>query len=264
MELPGRRVLVTGASRGIGAAVAAAFAAAGADVVVAARNIGAIEELGGRIGATAIPADLADPAVVAALIDRVEAEAGPVDVLVNNAGLENSAFLPEQDAAAVDAMVAVNVSATFHLSRLALPGMLERGRGHIVNVSSLGGAGVFPGLAVYSATKAAIAHFTAGLRADLRGLPVGTTLVELGPIATDMLDTVNAYEPARASYARFYRLRLVVDTPVERVAEKVVDAVRRDRRHVRLPTRAAPLPLLAEAPRRLIEALISGVPPRQD
>ena len=103
-------------------------------------------------------------------------------MLVNNAGLEDSAYLPEQRAAAVDAMVAVNVAAPIHLSRLVLPGMVDRGRGHIVNFSSLGGAGVFPGLAVYSATKAAVAHFTAGSRADLRGLPVGTTLVELGPI----------------------------------------------------------------------------------
>ena len=258
MELPGRRVLVTGASRGIGAALAAAFAAAEADVVVTARSEPAIRELAERIGATPIAADLSDSAVPALLLEQ----AGPVDVLVNNAGVEDSAYLPEQDPGAIDAMVAVNLSAMFHLTRLALPGMLERGRGHVVTVSSLGGAGVFPGLAVYSATKAAIAHFTAGLRADLRGLPVGTTLVELGPIPTAMLDSVNAYEPARASYARFYRLRLVVDTPAERVADKVVDAVRRNRRHVRLPTRAAPLPLLAEAPRRLIETLISGVPPR--
>jgi uncharacterized protein len=258
MELPGRRVLVTGASRGIGAALAEAFAHAGTEVVLAARGAERIRELADRIGGTAVPVDLADPTAPARLVEQ----AGPVDVLVNNAGLEDSAYLPEQDAGAVDAMVAVNVSAAIHLSRLVLPGMVERGRGHIVNFSSLGGAGVFPGLAVYSATKAAVAHFTAGLRADLRGLPVGTTLVELGPIPTEMLDSVNAYEPARASYARFYRLHLVVDTPVERVAEKVVDAVRRNRRHVRLPTRAAPLPLLAEAPRRLIETLISGVPPR--
>jgi uncharacterized protein len=259
VELQGRRVLVTGASRGIGAALAQGFADAGADVVLAARGGERIQELAERIGGTAIPADLADPATPARLVEQ----AGPLDVLVNNAGLEDSAYLPAQDPAAVDGMVAVNVSAPIHLSRLVLPGMLERGRGHIVNFSSLGGAGVFPGLAVYSATKAAVAHFTAGLRADLRGLPVGTTLVELGPIRTAMLDAVNAYEPARASYARFYRLRLVVDTPVERVAEKVVEAVQRDRRHVRLPTRAAPLPLLAEAPRRLIETLISGVPPRE-
>src|SRR4051812_22730750 len=139
MELPGRRVLVTGASRGIGAALAIAFAAAGADGVLAPRSAERIRELAERVGGTAIPGDLADAAAVAGLVARVESEAGPLDVLVNNAGFEDSAYLPEQEAAAVDAMIAVNVSAPIQLSRLVLPGMLERGRGHIVNFSSLGG-----------------------------------------------------------------------------------------------------------------------------
>src|SRR3954447_19053598 len=149
MQLPGRRVLVTGASRGIGAALAAAFAAAGADVVAAARDEARLSELVSRIGGTAIVADLTRPETVSGLIDSE----GPVDVLVNNAGLEDSAYLPEQDPAAIDAMVAVNVTGPIQLSRLATPGMLERGGGHIVNFSSLGGSGAFPGLAVYSATK---------------------------------------------------------------------------------------------------------------
>jgi uncharacterized protein len=261
MELRGSRVLVTGASRGIGAALAEAFAGEGAHVVVTARSAPAIRELAARIGGTALTADLSDPEVVAGLIQRVESEAGPIDVLVNNAGSEHSAYLPDQPADAIDQMVLVNVLATIHLSRLVLPGMLARGEGHIVNFASMADAAVFPGLSVYSTTKAAVAHFTAGLRADLRGLPIGTTLVELGPIQTEMLAQVNSYEPARAAYARFYRLRLVVDTPVERVAEEVVAAVRSNRRHVRLPTRAGLLPALAEVPRRLMELLLTGIRP---
>jgi uncharacterized protein len=261
MELQGRRVLVTGASRGIGEALAVAFAKAGAHVVVTARSEDQIRGLADRIGGVALAADLSDPHVLADLLERIEAEWGSVDVLVNNAGAEDSAYLPEQSGQAIDDMVNVNVRATIHLSRLALPRMLARGEGHIVNVSSMGGAAVFPGLAVYSATKAAISHFTAGLRADLRGLPIGTTLVELGPIQTKMLAQVNAYEPARAAYARFYRLHLVVDTPTERVAQAVVAAVRKSRRHVRLPSRAGLLPALAEAPRWLMEMLLTGVHP---
>jgi short-subunit dehydrogenase len=261
MEIRGRRVLVTGASRGIGEALAVAFAREGAHVIVTARSEQRIKELADRIGGTALTADLADAEVVAGLLERVEQEAGLVDVLVNNAGGEASAFLPEQPAQAIDEMVKVNVLAPIHLSRLVLPGMIERGEGHIVNLSSMGGAAVFPGLVVYSTTKAAVAHFTAGLRADLRGLPIGTTLVELGPVQTEMLAKVNAYEPARAAYARFYRLHLVVDTSVERVADAVVKAVRKGRRHVRLPSRAGLLPALAEAPRRLMEILLTGVRP---
>ncbi len=261
MELQGRCVLVTGASRGIGEAIAVAFAGAGAKVVVTARTEERVNDLARRLGGTAIAADLTDPEVVAGLIGRVELEVAPVDVLVNNAGSEDSAYLPDQEAQVIDDMVNVNVLAMIQLCRLALPGMLERGEGHIVNLSSLGAAGVFPGLAVYSATKSAVSHFTAGLRADLRGLPIGTTLLELGPIQTDMLAKVNAYEPAKEAYARFYRFHVVVDTPVERVGEAVVAAVRKNRRHVRLPTRAGLLPALAEVPRRLMELLLTGVRP---
>src|SRR3954468_18077082 len=99
MQLPGRRVLVTGASRGIGAAVAATFAAAGADVVAAARDEARISELASRIGGTAVVGDLTRPEPASGLIEA----AGPVDILVNNAGLEDSAYLPEQDPAAIDA-----------------------------------------------------------------------------------------------------------------------------------------------------------------
>ncbi len=113
--------------------------------------------------------------------------------------------------------------------------MLRRGGGHIVNISSLAGCGVMPGLVAYCASKAALSHFTAGLRADLRGLPIGTTLVELGPIPTDMLAGTEDYEPTAEAFRRFYRTRLTVDVPREKVADEVVQAVQKGRRHVRLP-----------------------------
>lgn len=81
--------------------------------------------------------------------------------------------------------------------------MLRRGSGHIVNVSSIAGVGVFPGLAAYASTKAGLTHFTAGLRADLKGLPIRTTVVELGPTPTDMLSHVGDYRPTADSFKRF-------------------------------------------------------------
>ena len=138
--------------------------------------------------------------------------------------------------------------------------MLRRGGGHIVNISSGAGCAVVPGLVAYSASKAALSDFTAGLRAELRGLPIGTTLVELGPVPTDMLAEAEDYEPTAKSYRRFYRMRLMVDVPREKVADKVVEAVQRGRRHVRIPKRNALFPLLSEAPRRIIELLLTGVP----
>ena len=99
-----------------------------------------------------------------------------------------------------------------------------------------------PGLVAYCASKAALSHFTAGLRADLGGLPIGTTLVELGPIPTEMLAEVDSYEPTARSFRRFYRARLMVDVPREKVADEVVAAVQEGRRHVRLPKRGVLYP----------------------
>ena len=121
-------------------------------------------------------------------------------------------------------MIAVNFVAAVQLTRQAVPGMLERGGGHIVNVSSMGAASVFPGLAVYSATKAGLSHFTAGLRADFRGRPIDTTLVELGATTTDMLVGVKSYPPTLAAFDRAYGWHFFVDTPPERVAEATVAA----------------------------------------
>ena len=126
----------------------------------------------------------------------------------------------------------------------------------------MAGCVVVPGTVAYSASRAALSHFTAGLRADLRGLPIRTTLVELGPIPTDMLAEVEDYEPTARAFRRFYRLRLIVDVPRETVADEVVRAVAQGRKHVRIPKRAAIFPMLSEAPRRTVELLLAGVPAR--
>lgn len=260
MDLTGKRVLVTGASRGIGDATARAFAAAGASVALVARSEEPLRKLAAELGGSAHPADLADHEQTRDLIARVESDGGPVDVLVNNAGIESTSSIVDTTADALRRITEVNYLAAAELCRQAVPGMLERGRGHLVNVSSLAGVGVFPGLTTYAATKAALTHFTAGLRADLRGLPVDTTVVELGPIPTDMLDHVDDYEPTAKSFRRFYRLQLIVDVPKESVASAIVDAVAKGRRHVRIPKRAIAFPLFAEAPRRMTELLLRGVP----
>jgi short-subunit dehydrogenase len=181
---------------------------------------------------------------------------------VNNAGIGSpAAFIdaPDDDLRQV---TQVNYLAPAELCRQIIPRMLERGGGHIVNISSLAGCSVLPGLVSYSASKAALSHFTAGLRADLRGLPIGTTLVELGPIPTEMLTHTDDYEPTAAAFRRFYRMRLMVDVPREKVADEVVEAVQKGRRHVRLPKRSALFPMLCEAPRRITEVALTGVPHR--
>src|SRR5436305_3169508 len=102
MELAGRRVLITGAARGIGQALAERFTAAGARVALVARSEGPLKELADRLGGTAHPADLCDPEQLAGLVERVEADGGPVDVLVNNAGIDKAGFLVDMSADDVD------------------------------------------------------------------------------------------------------------------------------------------------------------------
>lgn len=263
MELNGRRVLVTGASRGIGAELAGALADAGAQVALVARSREALEKVAADTGGIAYPTDLCDRAQSHSLIERVEAD-GPVDVLINNAGVDLTGCFATTAPADIDALLELNVHVPMQLCRHVLPGMLTRGEGHIVNVSSLASTLAAPGLAAYMSSKAALSHFTACLRAETRGLGgkgkgIGTTLVEIGPVKTEMIDSLRSYGPAKRSLGRLELLRLSYDLDVDTVVDATLDAVRRNRRHVRLPKRAATFPLLAEAPRRMSEWLLTGV-----
>jgi short chain dehydrogenase len=156
MNLRGKRVLITGASRGIGESLAYTFAGAGATVALVARSKDAILALASELRGTAHPADLSDPTQVANLVSQVEVEAGPIDVLVNNAGsgVPGSFVDPSHDD--LREVTQINYLAPAELCRQAIPRMLERGGGHIVNVSSLAAIAVFPGLVTYSASKAAV------------------------------------------------------------------------------------------------------------
>jgi short-subunit dehydrogenase len=153
----------------------------------------------------------------------------------------------------------VNLLAPMLLSRAVLPGMLARGRGQIVNVSSLAGTNALPGVAPYSASKAGLTHFSAGLRAELKGTPVVTTLAEIGPVESSMMSHLWAHPPTARALRRLRMLRLEVDLDMGRVVDALTDAIEHDRRHLRMPKRDALFPMCAEAPRRLTEWLLAGV-----
>jgi short-subunit dehydrogenase len=261
MRLSGVRVVVTGASRGLGAALATRAASRGARVVLVARSADAIAARAAELGGEAYPADLTDSAAIDGLVPRIEND-GPIDVLVNNAGLDLTGALTELPADRIRELLMVNLLAPMLLSRAVIPGMLSRGRGQIVNVSSMAGTNALPGVAPYSTSKAGLTHFTAALRAELRGTPITTTLAEIGPVESSMMDSLRGHEPTRRALDRLSSLGLVVDLDMEQVADALVEAVERDRRHLRLPRRDAAFPLLAEAPRRLTEWLLIGVDPR--
>jgi uncharacterized protein len=178
MQLEGATALLTGASGGIGRSVAEALHARGARVLLSGRRAEQLERIRTQLGdrAESIPADLSDAEGVAHLAER----AGAVDVLVATAGLPATGrvedFAPEE----IDRALDVNLRAPVQLTRALLPGMLERGRGHLVLVSSLSGKVASLRSAVYSATKFGLRGFASGLREDLRGSGVGVTVVYPG------------------------------------------------------------------------------------
>ncbi len=266
MQLTDAHVLITGASRGIGAAMAHEFAARGARVSVVARDAAKLAELAGRIDGRALSADLTDRAARAGLVQRAADDMGrPVDVLVNNAGIDVTGAPWQTPADDLARLVELNVTAVMDLTGQAIPGMIERGRGHIVFMSSMASVGALPGMAAYSATKAAVSHYASGLENDLRGLPIDLTTVQPGFVEpTDMVDTIMAYAPTKAARDRFNRFGLLTDVDRDTLARDVVEAVERRRRLVVRPRRARGLAGLVSLPRTMTRRVLTGVRPRVD
>ena len=247
MQLSGRRVLITGGSRGIGAALARGFRDRDADVAVVARPSAALDAVAADVGATAYAADLAELPALPALVERIEAD-GAVDVLVNNAGVSNVGWYLDRTLEEVDQVMTVNLLAPMHLCRLWLPLMVARGRGHVVNLSSMAAVFAPPGLTTYGASKAGLSHFTAGLRADLRDEPIGFTTVHLASVSTDMDDEARRYGPLRELAQKSSGRDI---TSMATLVSAVLEAVEQDRAEVRVPKAMAPLAAATNLPRKL-------------
>jgi short-subunit dehydrogenase len=220
---PGTRVLVTGASRGIGAAVARAFAGRGCTLGVVARGRGPLEELAAGLpgsGHMALEADVADAGSIASAVERF----GDVDVLVANAGLTHYMPFAELPLASAEQMSRVNWLGTLYTVKAALPRMLERRGGHVVIVSSGGGVRGFPEAAVYNGTKAAQHGFAEALRLELAGSGVSVTTVYPGEIETSLHD--HEWDRMPAWYHRDRR------SPPGPLADRMVTAVEQDRREL--------------------------------
>ncbi|WP_338664264.1 bifunctional NADP-dependent 3-hydroxy acid dehydrogenase/3-hydroxypropionate dehydrogenase YdfG [Pararoseomonas sp. SCSIO 73927] len=187
-------VLVTGATAGFGAAIARRFAQDGARIVAAGRRAERLDALRDEIGAEKVlplVLDVRDRAAVEKAVASLPAEWSAVDVLVNNAGLALGLAPAQQaDLDDWDTMVDTNVKGLMYLTRAVLPGMIERGRGHVVNIGSTAGEWPYPGGNVYGATKAFVRHFSLNLRADLYGTPVRVTDIEPGLVGGTELSNV--------------------------------------------------------------------------
>ena len=186
--LQGRNAIVTGCSRGLGPIIGGALAREGVNLAVAARSRGPLEEearklASQRVKAVAITADISDPNDRAELLRQAEAAIGPIDILVNNAAVEETARFDRQSPETVVGTIETNLIAPMMLIRGVLPGMLERGRGHIVNIASMAGKKGLPYNATYSASKAAIIEWTQAMQFELEGTGVGASVICPGYVA---------------------------------------------------------------------------------
>lgn len=226
-SISGSTALVTGATGGIGRAIARALRAQGAALLLSGRRRHELEQLAGELGAETIVADLADRGEVERLASA--AEAAGVDVLVVNAALPATGLLLELTATEVDRMLDVNLRAPIALAHRLAPGMAARGHGHMVFISSLSGKVANPASSMYSATKFGLRGFALGLREDLRSRGVGVSVVAPGFIRDAGLfaDTGLRLPPGVGSRSP------------EEVANAVVSAIRRNRAEVDV----APVPL---------------------
>ena len=194
-DLSGRTALITGASRGIGEATARHLASLGANVVLAARSGDAVAKIAAEIGpsALAVACDVADWPDAADAVSKAESAFGAVDILVNNAGLiDPISRIEDADPMAWGRVVDVNLKGAFHMLRAVSPGMVERGSGLIVNLSSGAATSALEGWSHYCATKAALLSLTRTAHKEMQ--PKGVNVVGLSPgtVATDMQRSIKS------------------------------------------------------------------------
>jgi short-subunit dehydrogenase len=249
MQLRGTNALLTGAAGGLGRYIARALASEGVNLALSDLPSvpidDLVEELRPReVTVESLPADVTDTAGLEMLVRDAEEAVGPLDILVNNAGIEFGGGFEHQTREELETIAAVNLVAVMELTRAALPGMVERGRGQIVNVASIAGKGAFPYLASYCATKHGVVGFTHSLRAEYAGSGVGFSAIcpifinRVGMYARIEADAPEPPGPLRP-------------LPPEDVGTAVVDAIRHDRAEV----------LVSRRPKWLLPAL-SALSPR--
>ena len=253
MDLTGSTALVTGANRGIGRALCEALAGRPLRLVLAGvRDPGAFEPIE---GVRPVHMDLSSRESIDACVDALDLAA--VDLLVNNAGQMTGGLLEEQEMEAVYAMFQVNLVAVAHLTHRVLPHMLAKGRGMVVNNTSISGYASFPAASTYAASKAGVVALSESLRRELKGTGVGVLHVVTPGVNTDMLDATEAV------YGRHMDTSGWDKVEPEAWVEKVLAGVEEDRHIVGPGGRLAYAKLASRGPALLLDAISSRMFSRQ-
>ncbi len=248
MTRSNQTALVTGASRGIGQFIARSLSDEGYNLVLTGRSGAEVEALAQEMraagaAAIAIRADLTDTTSIAQLVNAANAEFGRIDVLVNNAGGDPQREFDQMSWTENEDIFRLNVLAPMHLTHLLLPGMLERRKGHIVNISSLAGRIGFPFTEAYAAAKDGLIGFTRVLRNDYRGRGVTASVIVLGAIR-------DAGQGQRTSDELGLNLSRAYTAPAGAVGKAVLTAIRKDRAEI----------VVMPGPGRLMKAVMDLLP----
>ncbi|HET9139843.1 SDR family oxidoreductase [Actinophytocola sp.] len=190
-SLTGKVVVVTGGGRGIGAATAGALARLGAVVVIGDLDLDVAKKTADELdGAQALPLDVTDRDRFSTFLDEVERQVGPIDILINNAGIMPIAMLDDEDDRTTRRLLEINLHGVIHGTREAMRRMRARQTGHIVNIASVAGKAGFPGVATYCATKHGVVGLSEAVRAELRGTGVDISIVLPSIVRTELTSGV--------------------------------------------------------------------------
>ena len=232
-----RTAIVTGASRGVGVYIARALAKEGMDLVLAARNVAGLDRVASElkslgVRAVSVPTDITDLNALKNLVSVAEEEHGSIDVLVNNAAVDSPIFFHKERLEVIEQIMATNLTAPMLLTQLVLPGMIQRQRGHIVNIASLVAKIPFPYDVAYATSKAGLAHFTASLRAEYRGTGVSASTIMAGAftntgLSAQALKDTGVIQP-----------KSVPTSPPEMAGQAVISVLKKDLPEIGIPAPA--------------------------
>jgi short-subunit dehydrogenase len=234
-NLDGRVVLITGASSGIGAASAVAFARQGCKVILAARRVDRLEVVLAEVQSAGgaglvVPTDVTQSSQLRHLLEAGQAEFGPIDILLNNAGFGRLDWLDQLDPEAdIEKLLSVNLNAAIQLTRLALPQMLARRSGHVINLASVSSFIATPTYTIYAASKFGLRGFTDALRREVGGSGIQVSGVYPGPVATEFELHTGAHRKTGYKTPRW------ILQNADQIASVLVSVARRPRRTVIVP-----------------------------